>query len=1700
MKIFFARLYLSAALLLGLVPAHAQSLYVHNELFREGASASGTRTVAGLNNRGEVFYLYSPTNSPPGSSIPGLWLPKPNYGLPAGFSRLTNFLALARSALPWFTDDGTFYTVVTNVDQGNAVYRGSASGESMLCSQVTYDPLPTIRVPEIGGGDYYYGRRMFVVDGVTASGQPFGYVNVQRSINPPPWMGWMGGPSLFAGDMLLNGAFVGFPPQAPVTAIGTLCGPGGIPTTITSSPNGTMLVFNDMCCPDWQNAKSPYEQLAVAQVGSVRIISATPQHLGTEYPDPEYAFRTYPRRLTVNDAGDAAGVGAEVGSLWLSPHTGGVIRAGRTNVSSVLLDSAGTVWFVSNFYRDIWRGDQQDLSPADTNRLHLPWITWGYTGVPTLAFVNNRGQLLVHALKTNNQSYAVLLSPRFTVALTVSTNHLSVGDSLTVTATVTALGDQPLTGISPTGPLDWSGRGAFQLLSGPTPAPPWSLQPGGQMQAQWQCQATTNGIGRFGLTLQAPPLLSLPASSELVRIVPNGDLLIQRVIAPPDPPDSYAGGGIYQTVPNDPQIKTNTAPLNEDSKFQVQIQNKDKLPETFTLIAAESSPTNWLMTYLLGTQDVTAQLKSPAGATLPALSPGASLTLQVIMRPTNGVDGAVQRVDLTLGVASDATLSLDAVEAVTILANEIIVNSTGDLPDKNPEDCCCDTGRKLADGKTTECTLRAAIEFANRRAGKDIIKFEIPNDDPNIVQGVPSIRPQTALPDITGQVIIDGWSQSPSSARPPVELSGKLVRPRRSPGQGRMLFEGGDGPNADRLLPPDLASGLHLVAAGCEIRGLVINSFPLCGILVDGPETQIQGNLLGTDASGSGSAPSGELIAIYKYNERDKIPTYSYGGGGAQLVVRSPYNLIGGTDAKARNVISGGPNQIVPSGNTRIGYVGAPGLVLLGTAAIENIVQGNIIGLDQSASHPPTVPPGYAEADVQGTGQYAGVWIHNGSGNQVGGSLPGAGNVIAGNVAGVVVTGESATGNVVAGNRIGWSQNFKGSTAGGGMGVSLEGGRDNTVGGNAPGAGNVIGSALGIYMGGGSNKVQGNWFGVSPDGAVKLNGSMGVLETRSTSQIISNVFASLENVGLQMQYSDSSRVFGNKIVGCGKDGVRLVGGHGVLISHNSILGNGHASGMGAGIRLEEDVIGITISENSIDGSGDLGIISGPYGAKPTKGSYPALYYRPPPFLSNGQLKIGGQFTGLSGATYLLEFFANEHANPNGYGEGRTFIGSAAVTTSLTGHGVIDVTLPASHDPGNYVTATATAPDGSTSEFSNAALIQDCVPGTKGLCPGLEQQVPNLGSGQGARSLAPSSLVARPALPQVTSATGDGNGDGIQDYQQANVASLPSIVGVWVTLAAPSGTVLENVTPSGLPDFTQLPDGDTFPIGFLSFGITNLPTGGVLVVTNFLHLDAAPDFSYAATTFFNYGPTPDNPTAHWYQFNFDGTTGAELFADRIILHFRDGVRGDGDLVANGEIVTVGAPANQIPSGPPLQLLSATVNWVDTVDVQLDTNGAPVSVTNQSARANCVLAWPASATNWTLHFKDVLPSSDLIATNSLVAFLDFFWQPVPESPAVVNGQNVVTNTAISSSRFYRLVQSSWSAGLTAEELAEGTYSWTGAGAWSDPANWASTALIGGVPLSNRLQSLTSYSPRAAVRSRAWWIKKELAARAARRKLAR
>ena len=69
----------------------------------------------------------------------------------------------------------------------------------------------------------------------------------------------------------------------------------------------------------------------------------------------------------------------------------------------------------------------------------------------------------------------------------------------------------------------------------------------------------------------------------------------------------------------------------------------------------------------------------------------------------------------------------------------------------------------------------------------------------------------------------------------------------------------------------------------------------------------------------------------------------------------------------------------------------------------------------------------------------------------------------------------------------------------------------------------------------------------------------------------------------------------------------------------------------------------------------------------------------------------------------MEFFSNSACDPSGNGEGRVFLGSTSLTPNASGNASFSTALPVAVATGDVVTATATDPDGNTSEFSPCRL-------------------------------------------------------------------------------------------------------------------------------------------------------------------------------------------------------------------------------------------------------------------------------------------------------------------------------------------------------------------------------------------------------------
>jgi hypothetical protein len=146
-----------------------------------------------------------------------------------------------------------------------------------------------------------------------------------------------------------------------------------------------------------------------------------------------------------------------------------------------------------------------------------------------------------------------------------------------------------------------------------------------------------------------------------------------------------------------------------------------------------------------------------------------------------------------------------------------------------------------------------------------------------------------------------------------------------------------------------------------------------------------------------------------------------------------------------------------------------------------------------------------------------------------------------------------------------------------------------------------------------------------------------------------------------------------------------------------------------------------------------------------------------------------------------------------------------------------------------------------------------------------------------------------------------------DPDDDNVADVGGVL-----IVSPVGTMLARATQV-LPECPDELNGEAveYPLNFFSYEVTNINPGDSVNVNFFL-----PEGTEPIDTFLKFGPTPDNPEPHCYEFLFDGVTGARFLPDgEIIITFVDGERGDSDLTVNGIITDPGGPTVLRESEPP-----------------------------------------------------------------------------------------------------------------------------------------------------------------------------------------
>jgi hypothetical protein len=569
------------------------------------------------------------------------------------------------------------------------------------------------------------------------------------------------------------------------------------------------------------------------------------------------------------------------------------------------------------------------------------------------------------------------------------------------------------------------------------------------------------------------------------------------------------------------------------------------------------------------------------------------------------------------------------------------------------------------------------------------------------------------------------------------------------------------------------ASGIYITTSSNVIGGTlpaarnVISGNNNHGIFIDGvgaTGNQIQGNYIGTVADGnadlgnsqngvwiksgsnntvggtatgarnviSGNSDNGVRISdggtnnpvAGNYIGLDVTGTAAIGNTSSGIeIMNSPTNPVGGTSLAARNVIS----------------ANYAGVYLRGTTTTGVLIQGNIIGLDFTG----TVDRGNSY------GVHLGYDSH---GNAIGGTASGAGNLISGNSTGIYFDDYENVNNVIQGNLVG--TDITGTLARGNSsyGMSIWG-TGNTIGGTSVSARNIISGNgySGIALNGGSNIVQGNYIGTDITGMVDMgNGDSGIdmnatgntiggsvsgagnvisgngyqgIDVSGNGHLIQSNIIGLNALGTASIGNHYSGIFivgntntvggaiaaaGNKVAASRYDGI-YINGTGNTVRYNTIFRNsgpgiynygGNANGLLTNSIYDNGELGIDIYPDNVNANdaddGDTGANN--------RQNFPTISSVT---VASGSFTIAGSIDSLPSTQFRVQFFSSAACDPLGNGEGQYFLGESLITTDANGDAAINVVFPA--QPGNYVTATATAPGNHTSEFSPCRQINTGLP-------------------------------------------------------------------------------------------------------------------------------------------------------------------------------------------------------------------------------------------------------------------------------------------------------------------------------------------------------------------------------------------------------
>jgi hypothetical protein len=493
-------------------------------------------------------------------------------------------------------------------------------------------------------------------------------------------------------------------------------------------------------------------------------------------------------------------------------------------------------------------------------------------------------------------------------------------------------------------------------------------------------------------------------------------------------------------------------------------------------------------------------------------------------------------------------------------------------------------------------SLRDAVSKTNANTGPDAVAFDTGVFPPGSTTVITLASP-VRLSDMSGGTRLEGDGRVRLTSDT-AEFNGIEITSGSNVVRGLQIV----GFSSGVVLVRNTDAANNVIGGALPSQRNVISNNWLHGIALDGPGTannRVIGNYIGLDPTGS--------------------TVWGEQANGVDIAHGAHDNVVGGMIPGERNVISG---------NTFVG-VGVSDTTSEGTR--DNHIRGNYIGTDHTGM--------FGIPNNQG-----GIGIgFDATGTVIGGTEPGAGNVISGHTGltphGIRV-GTLSSGNFIYGNIIGL-------TADGlvplpnEFGIFMAGDtNDNQIGGLGPNESNIISgnTGWGVAVGDNSqhNVIEGNYIGTNPLGE-PLGNRRGI-----------RMGASSTSTAQDNRIGPANRIWFNTEHGVLLDAVTTFQN---VITQNSITANGEGN-PGRGIILENGA--------------NAGI-------------------QPPAITSVTESEVAGTASAPDGS--IIEIFQDEGD------QGEVVVGSAPLNGGLF---VFTGTSPVSN--GN-LTATVTDPVGNTSEFS-----------------------------------------------------------------------------------------------------------------------------------------------------------------------------------------------------------------------------------------------------------------------------------------------------------------------------------------------------------------------------------------------------------------